>query len=473
MNFLAVKNFPFQTFFAVICWWQLSTIIPLTTSTIAQSKFRADSLQTDSVSAPFDYYRVRGIERNEKKPGNTVRKFFHTLLWPPRVLIDGALRTTAFSAVFIDEKRILKKFEDFFYLYQDKFGWFPVLNIVTGSPRGYGISLFYNSSYLTTLVKSEYSNSDVWGLKGEMNYVFFKRRYLWNIKVQARLENDDDFFFYGIGPNPQNDLRSHFLPEATKNGGVYGQKRNQYLMNLGVRTSGNWEFFYTVFYQKRSIHDPAGNGADNFSKIFDTPTLPGTASKSRKIYNEFSFRFDNRENLEIIGSGNRVEGYFGISTGINDDKDRLFRAGFDIAKFIPVLRKNRLIVPRFIFDMVEDLRGRDEIAFVEYPRHPVFRGVSRKKLLRSDKRMLLSSVEYQWPLTYSIGGHLVFDYLTVAPSIDKFTTKNAPWAAGFGIDFHSRLSEIGRVYATYGSEGLFFKLEVGLSTLNRDRSDWK
>ena len=138
-----------------------------------------------------------------------------------------------------------------------------------------------------------------------------------------------------------------------------------------------------------------------------------------------------------------------------------------------MLRRNRLLVPRLIFDMVEELNDRSEIAFVEYPRHLEFRGASSKTLLRSDKYKLQTSLEYQWPLTHYLNGHLFVDYLTVAPNPGRFYSGSSPWAAGFGIDFHTSFSEVGRLIISHGSEGLFIKVDVGLSSLNKDRSDWK
>lgn len=436
-----------------------------------------DSLQiaagADSLREPYDYTRVRGVEREGRRPINTVRKALNALLWPPRVVVDGVLRTASFSAVFIDEKRIIRKFEDFFYLFEDQVGWFPVLNVVSGSPRGVGASLFYQKDYFSSEIKSIYANNDIWGLKGEISYIFFSNRYFWQIDLEARLENDDDFRFFGIGPAPARDPRSRFLPGVNQERGEYAQRRILLLLNLGVRPAGDWEIFWTNWYQKRTIHDPAGDSPTHFSNVFDTANLPGSFFKSKKLYSEVSVRFDNRESVKIFGPGSRVEGYAGIAMGLKSDIDRLFRAGVDAMQFIPVLRQNRLLVPRLIVDMVQEVTGRREIAFPDYPRHLAFRGARSKKILRSDKLMLQPSLEYQWPLAFYLGGHLFFDYLMVAPTASKFTTRNAPWAAGLGIDFHSRLSEVARLLVSYGSEGLFFKVDVGLSSLNKDRSNWK
>ena len=445
-------------------------------SVIAQSP-QPDSIAArsaaDSLTQSLNYKEIRGIERAATPAFYTPRKVLHAIFWLPRFTIDAMLRSTAFSAVFIDEKRIFKKFEDFFYLYEDKLAWFPVLNIVSGSPRGLGVNLTYHSHYFTSQAKGVYNNNDIWGLKGALSYIFFRHNYFWQFDVETRLETDDNFRFYGIGPDPQNDPRSYFLPDTDAERGIYAQRRLHLHANIGVRTSSNLEYFYSIFYQKRTVRNPAGTAADNFSKVFDTDSLPGSFFKSKKIYNELSFRFDNRESLKIIEPGARIEGYGGLAFGLKNDKDRLFRAGLDAMVFLPVFRQNRLLVPRIVFDMVENLNDRNDIAFVEYPRHQEFRGASSKSLLRSDKYKMTASLEYQWPLAYYLNGHLFYDYLTVAPKPGEFFTGKPPWAAGFGIDFHTAYSEVARLFFSYGSEGLFFKLDVGLSSLNKDRSDWK
>ena len=440
----------------------------------AAQEMMPDSTAADSLAAgDYSYRSIRGFERNEHKTGRAFLKTVNALLWPPRALIDLTLTSAGFSAMLIDEKKIIKKFEDIFYLYDHKFGWFPVLNIVTGNPRGVGLSFFYREKYFGAGIKGAYNNTDIWGIKGELSHVFFRNRYFWNLELIGRLQNDDNFRFYGIGADPQNDPRSHFLPESSSDYVIYSQRRALINLNLGVRPSGNWEFFFSSFYQKRTVRNPSAAHAANIDNIFLSDSLPGAQIKSKKFYNELSFRFDNRPNLSIISPGTRFEAYLGYSVGFKNDNEQLLRSGFDFSTYIPVLRRNRVIIPRIVFDMVEDLREGEQIAFVEYPRHISFRGVNDKTLLRSDNYMLVPSLEYQWPLTYHISAHLFADYLMVSDTPLGFETTNAPWAVGFGMAAHTRFSELMRMNIAYGSEGIFLKFSFGLSFLYKDRSDWK
>lgn len=462
-----------------ITWFLLLLVFPAAPQAVAQT---ADSTQSDSAMAAqqdstvnrgVDYETIRGIERDEKKASNTTRRVANTIFFLPRVLIDTILRTAGFGAVFIDQKQIIKKFKDIFYTYDGRIGWYPIINIISGSSNGYGLGVFYKHGYTAGSLKGVYGNKNIWIVKGDFSHIFFKWRNFWRFNFSGRFEKDDDFFFHGLGPEPLTDSRSHFRPETDQTFGIYAQRRAQFKADLGVRTSPDWEFFFTTFYQNRNIEDPAGENPANFTNVFDVDRLPGFNTNIKKWYTEISARFDNRETLTKIGPGARLEGYMGFSRGLNDDNERLFRTGIDAALFYPILRRNRILIPRVILDHVNDLSGRTEISFHEYPRHVEFRAVRSKELLRNDFYTLQTSLEYLWPLTYHLNAHLFYERVTVAKQLSKFSYSSAPWAVGFGMDIHTQYTEIGRFYVTYGSEGWFFRFTAGFSLINSDRGDWK
>ncbi len=462
--FLRCRGFRFL-FFLWIC-------IPF--ASLHSQSGRPDSSNTaDTLAIINDYYSVRGIEQDERRPVNRVRRVLHTAFYPPRKLVDILLTTAGFSAILIDEKKVVQKFEDVFYLYRRELGWFPVFNFVTGTPKGYGISLFYHKNYTSALIKTGYADEEIWGLKAKLSYTFFRRNYVWQSKVELRLDNDDDFRFYGIGSQPLRDPRSRFLENPAARFGFYQQRRFLVKYSLGVRTSPDWEFFLTTFYRKRSIRSPDDPDPRNLVNVFQVEQIPGFRIDAQHWYNELSFRYDNRELLKISSPGLRVEGYTGVSIGVKNDNSRLFRAGGDISAFIPVLRHNRLIVARLNFNMVESLEASRPIPFTEYPRQSSFRGANRKKLLRSDNYSLLSSLEYRWPLTYHLSGHLFVDSWIVGKTPRLLTIHNSPWAAGFSIEVHNQYSEFVRLTVSGGSEGLFLRGVVGFSKLYRDRADWR
>lgn len=433
----------------------------------------ADTVVTDSSVNNNFYFAIKGIERDEKRADRYLRGTLNILLFIPRFAFDIVLRSAGYSAALLDEKNIVKSFENLFYLYERKLGWYPLFNVVSGSPRGFGAAIFYKNNYFGAVFKGAYSNNTIWGIKGDISYTFFKSNYVWKLKLSGRVQNDDNYRFYGVGPYPKTDPRSHFLPGTDQNFGFFFQRRVNIDVNLGVRPSANWEVFLTLFFQKRNIEEPRKETLSSIQNVFDIQNLPGFRVNSKKVYGELSFVLDTREFLEIIEPGVRSETYLGFARGTFNDDNRLLRAGTDFSAFIPTTRNNRIFIPRLVFNLTEDLEDKPEIAFVDYPRQPAFRGTSNRQLFRNDNYSLLTSLEYQWPLTIHISGFVFGDHWMVSPTLPKISLSNAPWATGIGIKLHTRYKEIGRAFLSYGSEGIFAHLSFGFSTLYKDRTDWK
>ncbi len=421
----------------------------------------------------YDYKSIRGIDQAEQCTGHGLLKALDYGLLVPRKTIDLLLTSAGFSAVLIDEKKIIRKFEDVFYIYDQKLGWYPVVNYVTGFSKGYGISLFYNDGYFSTKIKTAYSNRNNWRTKLETSYTFFLSNYLWKTNLSLRARRDDDNRFYGIGPNPQSDERSPFQNSSSEEFGVFYQRRLEAELSLGFRPSPDWELFFSTTFRQRRISDPGRGDASDIGQVFDINQLSGFASSNRKIYNELALRYDNRENLRQALPGIRSETYVATSVGLGGDRSRLFQGGSDLTLFIPVIFERRLLVTRSVVNFLINLNDRQDIAFVDYPQTPAFRGISSRAFLRSDQISWLNSLEYQWPLTYHLRSHIFTDYLLVAPDAVSFQLKGAPWAVGWGMDVHNPYTELARFYLSYGSEGFFARVSVGFSSRYKDRSDWR
>jgi hypothetical protein len=439
----------------------------------SQTGLDSDSVETDSSSNNNNYFSIKGIERDEKRSDRFLRGSLNTVLFIPRVAFDIVLRSAGYSTALLDEKNIVKSFENFFYLYERKLGWYPLFNIVTGSPHGFGAAIFYKDNYFGAVFKGAYSNDYIWGLKGDISYTFFKSKYVWKLKLTGRVQNDDNYRFYGIGPNPKTDPRSYFLPGTDQLFGFFFQRRVNIDFNLGVRPSANWEVFLTLFFQKRNILEPRNETPSSIQNVFDVENLPGFRVNSKKIYGELSFVLDTREFLDIIEPGVRSEVYLGLARGTFNDDNRLLRTGVDFSAFIPLIRNNRLFVPRVVFNVTENFEDEPEISFVDYPRQPSFRGVSNRQLYRNDNYSLLTSLEYHWPLTLHVSGILFADHWMISPALPRMSVSNAPRAIGIGINMHTRHTEIGRALLSYGTEGVFAQFSFGFSTLYKDRTDWQ
>ena len=131
---------------------------------------RADSLL---LGTPYDYQTVRGLNRIPQKPSQHWRLGLHYLLFIPRTAVDLVLTSAGYSAVVLDEENVIKAFEDIFYLYDKKLGWYPVLSYVSGFSKGFGLSFFYRETYFSAALKGAYSSRDNWRTKFQMSHTFF------------------------------------------------------------------------------------------------------------------------------------------------------------------------------------------------------------------------------------------------------------------------------------------------------------
>ena len=86
---------------------------------------------------------------------------------------------------------------------------------------------------------------------------------------------------------------------------------------------------------------------------------------------------------------------------------------------------------------------------------------------------MVPSIEYQWPLTYNVNGHIFVDYLMVSRSLELFTFAKAPYAIGVDIDLHSEERQVARLTLSSGSEGFRFLFTLGLPQRISDRQKWQ
>lgn len=468
----------FYKFVVFVFWISIAFALSFVDQINAQKASQNITVNPDSsFGLDQDYMRLRGLERDKKESREPLRTAGNVMLFVPRTLIDGILYSAGYGALLVDDSKFINKVENIFYLYGKQLGWYPLASLSSGSQPAIGATLFYRRKSLGLSLGGYYGDNELWSSKIKLLYVFLKGNTVWKINIAARIKKRNDYEFYGFGSNPIKDPRNSFQPNASGEFGVFTQQLTRIQTVVGMRPSQKWEFFYTGFYQERRIKNPDDEDKDNLENVFDTSTIPGTQvgkeNIGKQVYNEIAARFDSRKYRGQISPGIKVEGYAGVSLGVSDDESRFSRAGTDIAFYIPVIKQTRLIVPRAILDVMDNLNDDAPISFADFPRQPAFHGVSSRTLLRTDKISLVPSLEYQWPLTFTVRAHLFADYLLVSPSLNQLTISNAPYAYGFGIDFHGVNSEFGRFTVSTGSEGIRFLFTIGLSNYKSDRTKWQ
>jgi len=425
------------------------------------------------------FMRLRGLEQEKETDRAKLRKFANKLLAIPRYTVDALFLTTGFGAYLFDdvESRFVERIEDFLYLYQRKLSWYPAVLYSSGAGLSYGATVAYRQKPFKADVGGYYGGGEFWESTAKCTYDFSAGDMDWQIYLAGNIKKRSNYRYYGFGADPENDSRNMFSPDAVKDFGIYAQQRSRLLLNLSMRPSRELRFSYTGFYQERKLMVPGDEDEANIDRTFDLSLLPGmtrgTETTGRQFYNEIAFRYDTRKYPRQIDPGFRAEGYGGLSRGIRGDESRFLRWGCDLALYLPVIKRNRILVPRIVLDTIHNLNDDLEISFADYPRQPSFRGTNRLSIFRTDDISLIPSLEYQWPVSYNLRGHVFIDYLLVSEAFGDLSFSKAPYAYGFALDLHSVSRELARVTLVNGSEGFRFLFTLGLPRQGGDRTKWE
>jgi hypothetical protein len=426
---------------------------------------------TDSLAThPTGTANLRGVEREERYSDETLRSAIDVLFFIPRESVDGLLYLTGRGLQFATDPDVIEKVENILYFHKYRAGWHPLLNIDGDWNLEMGAKLFYRGDRFESSIRGKYVEPKHWKTRAELELRNRNAAVPWNIELSGIISEREDREYYGIGNYPATDSRSHFLPETDEESGEYFQRLKRLQFIAGIETGANWTWRWTSYIQERFITNPEDDD-DVIKQVFEISQLAGVGTEAMLAYSEISLGFDSRDTGAKTPVGIDAEGYVGYTGGI--DKDiRFLRSGIDFAWHIPVIKQNRLIVPRLAFNMIENLNDEAAVPFAEYPQHPTFRGVSSRHLLRIDNLSLVPSFEYRWPLTHVLQSCLFVDGLMVAQEIDKLTIADAPWAAGLGMNLRLHYGEQAGFRLAFGSEGFRGTLYLGLPGDKTARSEW-
>lgn len=433
----------------------------------AQSITSIDSADTTTKN----YEDFRGTVRKHRSADFIVRKIIASGLYIPRETIKGILQSTGKSASVISDEKFIAHAEDFFFVLDKRAGWFPSVVLSTGFAPYYGLNLFYRDDSKSIVLSGRYRNRYKSGWQAKYNQEGIIDEKVWKISFLALADRFNDQSFFGFGAVPQTDSRNIFKT-GSEEFGRYFQKRIKYQAVFGIRPSKKLELFYTSYYQKRELGN-SGISSRSVEDVFDVNLIPGFGVEGKQLYNEAAVKYDTRKFNKSLSSGKMFGGYLGYSQGVGGEKSKFLRMGFDVAAFIPVIKDNRIIVPRLIVDKIENIDDGNPISFVEYPRQRAFRGVSTRKLIATDNLSFIPSLQYEWPLSYRLTGQLFSDFIIVSEDLSSLTFDNARWAAGFGLVLHQGRSETGKFEIAYGSEGAKILFGFGSPLHNNERTDWK
>lgn len=412
---------------------------------------------------------LRGIERAESRYLDPLRTTVAGVTYVPRKVLDGTLYLTGRTAAELSDKDFIRRVKDILYFYDKKFMWYPIVEFNSGFRTSYGAGLNFKNKDLRINSKAVLHDSNYYSYSSKVKYHLSFSNVEWDNSVLGVIEKKDDRRFYGIGADPKNDPRNTFV--GNHDYGIYTENRRKIQWESSVYKPGkSIGVSYLGYYQRRGFLDH-GSGNNDVREVFDHSRIPGFDAPVRQIYNELSLKVDTRDQKAVLSPGFRSEVYSGISAGLGKHNANLFRTGFDAAGFIPVIRRNRLIIPRVNADLVESMND-VPIPFSEYPRQHTFRGVSSREIIRSDRISLVPSLEYKWPLSHMFNAHIFFDTLFVGPRVGSIRWNDGIWATGVGLDLHYFKHELGRLELAGGSEGFQARFTIGKPLQTNHRKDW-
>ena len=427
----------------------------------SQTKNILKTTDSDTILSPKNgYYFVRGIEQEEENRYKFLQPALDAFLYFPRQLNYGIHYASGYGAELINDPKFIDRIEDFFFTDDRKFGWYPAFDFISGFRPRVGVNLIFKSNNYQALAKGKYADRVKYKTEARFSFRFKRNNRIWRFTLINFVEYDDDRVFYGIGSNPTTDTRSFFLNNPKKEYGVFIQRSNKFQLLSGLRLFNNWEYFFSTSYLTQHVQD-GPTTRSHLSKSFDINQFGGINKWYNSYLNELILRYDNREKNNFFASGIKIEGNIGISNGIKNNKNVFLVSGFDILGSIPVLLDNRVLKPRISFQMVENLDKIIPLRFINYPKHLSFRGVSDKKILRTDNFLIVPSIEYQWPLSFNLGGLIFFDQIIVANKLSKIHYNNPPWAIGLGVNYHSIDGKLAKTLLSYGSHGFRVTMDIG------------
>lgn len=428
-----------------------------------------DSLQqsvgVDSFSrAEKAYFYIRGLERRAAPGFHPLRPLWRGLTYVPRQMAYGIQYASGYASQIIDDPKFIDNLEDFFVSKDHSLGWYPILTLTSGiRPKG-GVHFFIKRGNWQTIFRGTYADEEKYQTRMRISGRIRRPQKIWQFSFEYNFRYDDDLEFYGFGNNPRADQRSHFLTAPRAEYGVYFQRWWTINFTAGLRLNEHWEFFWNSGLVNYHLND-AFEGANAFSRTFDLNYFPAFKQPLHSLNHVLTVRYDSRPRNRYLARGNKIEGALGLSRGTGDNPRRTIQAGFDFLSSFSVIQKNRLLLPRMVFETVMNLTPEFPLAITSYPGQNAFRGVSHRKRLRVDRYSLVPSLEYQWPLSFNLSGHLFLDYLIVTHSLKQISVTGQPWALGLALDFHGVDAELVWLQMTYGSEGFRGLLNIGWEKL--------
>ena len=391
------------------------------------------------------------------------------VLYVSRRLYYGVLLAFRYGVTAVEPERIIK-LKDFFDIPESPWGWYPIIVGSSYYRLKLGSKVYYRSPTVGSSVDGSMAGLDKWSGRFRFTLRNAGERRVRQMNLTLMRREDDDMQFFGIGGDPDDDLRSHVLKSASEEYGIFHQDLQQAQFIFGVRAGENLEFRTTWILQQRKVMRFEGGGdLPSIEEVFDVSKLPGGTGMTKDSYEEIAFRFDNTSGLE--GRGISMELYGGITNGIDDGR-RFLRYGIDAHVYMRMF-KNHYLVPRLVTNVVRNINQDTPLAFTDYPRHPTFRPVSDRKLIRSDNMVFVPALDVHKRISNQLIGRVFVDYLLASPSVGKLQPGRGMAGVGAGLVVYTDYTDVAGIIVAYSELGPRFTFFIGAEPSRNERSRWR
>ena len=389
------------------------------------------------------------------------------VLYVSRQLYKGVLLAFDYGVMAVEPERIIQ-LKDFFNLPESPWGWYPVVVGTSYYRIKLGAKIYYRAKTIGGSVDGGVAGLGKWNARARFTLRNAGTRQVRQVNLTLQRRQDDDMQYYGIGPHPGSDPRSHFLPGTDESYGIFHQDFQQAQVILGLRAGKRLEFRGTWVLQQRQLFLTWDDDLA-LPRVFEVDQLDGAHDVMRDLYQELAVRFDNTSGLE--GRGASFEMYGGVVTGVGDAR-RFLRYGFDTHGNIRIFG-NHYLVPRLATNIVRSINPDVPLNFVDYPRHPTFRAASDRKLVRSDNIVLVPALDVHNKLTRNLNGRVFVDYLLATPSIERLEPGSGIIGIGAGLVVYTRYTDVAGIIVSYSEIGPRLSLFLGAEPNRNERTRWR
>ena len=414
-----------------------------------------------AADSPVDPAELSGVEQPAHYGSEPARAVANAIMWPLRLMVDLVFLTTGTAGTLLQNEQIVPRTRDFFFTSGGELGLFPTLFVETGTTANIGARMIASVEPYAATLRAGYGGDGENVVEGRMRLSLAL-----GVPAVMSLEGLHDrrsgLGFLGLGQTPESDPRNQFRngPAA----GSFRERRERVVAGFGLRPFPDLELLLSSSLTQRYVDDQVDiDLMPTINQAFLPSSIPGAFKTTRILYSELALRADTRVSRNGVATGFLLEGYGGLARGSMGDASRFARTGFQMAGFLPFIRKSTVLSPKISVDALVPAGG--EIPFTEFTGQPTFRGFDTRR----DYVSAVASLDYRWYLGRFLDARLFTDLATVAPSVSEVRFDHLRWAAGFGFDLHTSTSELGRIAVAGSPEGFHLLFTLGVPAGFGDR----